>query len=661
MSCVKSLPICLSIKKTNNLIVVRRTLLWLSERESQCERSLPVILSWNIPRLPSLQIRFLAAVFLLFASADAALSQIENLASAEKPLYAESQIFALVIGQGNYGGFGNLDEAKRSAQLVARHFGRINQAGQNRHIQIVLPAEAGNRPDHDELKEKIQRFVSLTQQQIDPAKQAVVLVYFIGHGLADGLSRFVFLLPEAVYDAGPLPRDLVKLSERTIDIAWLGEQLSEISDKVILLIDSCRPHQNEDQQFLRYWGELFKQDTKGIKGVFDVLQLLSGTAGTFPVIFSSADGMPAESLEYANGNEAERLGPLAIRLDLLLKEVERRGESLTYNDFLARLQTPATLASGKQVRGFSKYQGSSNEADFLLISPKQSVLKLRSVPYKKESRTPTLPAGPPTSASSSEFISKLNQMPFAGLLDFACLNSSQRCFLLDDETLWQWTPPQGKRVALKKNLLFPQIGATANGRLYLYTTETHEISLVGGSGLNRVVAKDIYLGFFGQSVEPDSLLVVEEDATIGTEDKIHRLTGSKLELVASIDTTNIGDLVEWRRGTFFYTVPAQGEIYQFSNGSATRFCANLRQSDALTFNDQYLFCLDQTGSILYRIDWQGQVAETWLRTERPTPDGPLPRNLDVRGFRAATADALYWLEGSYLMQINLNRIRWSLR
>jgi hypothetical protein len=185
--------------------------------------------------------------------------------------------------------------------------------------------------------------------------------------------------------------------------------------------------------------------------------------------------------------------------------------------------------------------------------------------------------------------------------------------------------------------------------------------MMRGSSQFVVIAEEIFLGFFGQGYQNRSLLAIEKDATVGTKDKVYRLNGNSLKLIATLDTTNISDMVEWRPNQFYYAIPNDGTIYKLEDGRNIPFRSDLSKPALLAATDEYLYCMDQSGQFLYRLDTQGNLSKTMLSKTEGERSEALLRNLDARGFRVVSPNILYWVEGTFLLEMDLAQARWKQR
>jgi hypothetical protein len=176
------------------------------------------------------------AVFMSMPS-DAAQS---HRASGGGSLRPGCQVFGLIVGQSLRPGLlsdkARAKDGKDSQELVTSNLRRLASTP----ADIKLIQQAPNHPmTRQEIIDAVEQFVKYCRQRINPRLESVVFFYYFGHGVANGISGANFLVPNAALDS-PAPEDPAKLAEHFVDIAWVKEQLGELSDHVVLLIDACR-------------------------------------------------------------------------------------------------------------------------------------------------------------------------------------------------------------------------------------------------------------------------------------------------------------------------------------------------------------------------------------------------------------------------------------
>ncbi|MGB7284753.1 MAG: hypothetical protein WBE13_20975, partial [Candidatus Acidiferrum sp.] len=131
-----------------------------------------------------------------------------NVASKVSRLYSNFDIFGLVISTGNYPSLskragGELPDAVRTGEGVATDLRRLVSPSQANHIQVISSNEVSpasfdptRRLSKSDILQGIHNFREYVRKNSDPNKQTLIVFYYFGHGLADGMSKSVFLVPE---------------------------------------------------------------------------------------------------------------------------------------------------------------------------------------------------------------------------------------------------------------------------------------------------------------------------------------------------------------------------------------------------------------------------------------------------------------------------------
>jgi hypothetical protein len=191
-------------------------------------------------------------------------------------LYSNFDIFGLVISLGNYPSQskragGELPDAVRTGEEVAADLRRLVAPSQANHIQVISSNEVSpktfdptRRLSRSDIMQGLADFRNYVKQNSDPKKQSLVVLYYFGHGLADGMSKSVFFVPEQFVDDEA--KRISEISDRLIDVAEVTRQFSDISDHSLFLIDACRAYKDQAKELIEQWKKTVKQgsDVGGI-------------------------------------------------------------------------------------------------------------------------------------------------------------------------------------------------------------------------------------------------------------------------------------------------------------------------------------------------------------------------------------------------------------
>jgi hypothetical protein len=278
------------------------------------------------------------------------IDDIARLRDAGARLGSKYQIFVLTIGLGNYSAA--LPGARDSATRVAdRLLPFIRSQGGTLSSLVSSPGE-GPRVGKDQILKTVNDFVRKSEQRVDATKPRMTIFYYFGHGVAEGLGRAAFMAPED-YALRPNERVLDSV-ERLVDVGEVLEALKPLSDRTIVLIDSCRKHEHEDEELIQAWKGL-GQNESNMRDILGAIQFSSGNMGPSVVFFGSQDGTPAPVVRVPWSNND--VGPLAARLEGVLDTVAGAGASLTPAEFVDQMERSAPsdelYGSAIQVRGYT--------------------------------------------------------------------------------------------------------------------------------------------------------------------------------------------------------------------------------------------------------------------------------------------------------------------
>jgi hypothetical protein len=598
------------------------------------------------------------------------LQELKQSARAQR-LHSRFRVFALAIGQGNYPygserTGGELPGAIASANLVANN---LRQLASHEDIQTLASRETSSgdfdtrrRLTKAELEARIDQFIDFVRSRSQPGEEVAIIYYYFGHGLAEGISRSVYLVPEAFKDDAS--KNIADVSNELISVAGLRERFLAVTDNLVFLIDSCRSHRQEDKELLRIWSLALGQNRDNIASIVDALQFMSGIYGPSPILFGSADGLFAATVQYATPSGMAAVGPVAARLDLLFKATQRAKASVTPVAFVRSMQEPAALSEAKavDVRAYTALRD-----DFLkdlpaitLVGTSPTSIAMRRTPYQPPVLRPSpsleLPDKPPPSGVLAR---KLNVQPLDGLSDFARLPDGSY-FLLDSKwNLWKWPGDGRPRTLVRKELHFPQLGSSAAGDVYLNLSDDHTLHLSVNGGEFRLLRRDSYPKLVGQSCDPRSALLVDDDNTVGTKDDILRLQRKKQpEKIGAIDASGVFDVIEFPKDVLVYTTGDDRTIYRHARGESKPWITNLSQPSVLTASQDHLYCIERSGPRLYRV---GKDAKTEVVDLRDTGIfNESARDEDCRGFHAIGKEIVLILSGTGIYELDLKTARWEL-
>lgn len=583
------------------------------------------------------------------------------------------QVFGLIIGQGNYHGTsdrvgGTLPGAAASAEIVARRLKDLQPAGQDNNVQMLTSRKGlvdfdKSKPlTKAELTQRVASFVRHVKEKADPTKQSLIVFYYFGHGLADEKLHTIYLVPENFKDEPKSPP--IELEDGLISVAWVRDELLKASETVLLLVDACRELNGPDEldRLRANWGAVPIKPPVPVNDTLDVIKFMSGLYGPSPMLFGSEDGTNAPVVPTTFNNREEEVGPVALRLHLLFDSLTNGKGTLGLGEFISGLTEPVdiTLKNGQKLKAHTALR-----KDFLeelpptpFISTSQQQIASRTNPPVRP-ETESVDARASKVPSSGIAVRKLNSVPLPALKDFVYLPQRNTFYLLDDnDNILQWIVGDRATTMVRKDeeISLPIIGGSPAGSIYLSRSDTHELFIFDQPTQPKLIKKELYLGFFGQTYQSQSILAVEQDATIGTSDSVYRLTGPNLEPLATFDTTDVFDVVEWQRGQLYYTDPKSGTIYKWQQGESKVLKTGLEEPAMLSVTDDFLFCLSQSRKLLYRLDTKGNLSRLVLPELEP---GAKETNLNLRAFRVISPSIVLLASGLNILELDIKNADWQ--
>ena len=130
-------------------------------------------------------------------------------------------------------GFESLPGANASARLVADILTRGGAAG-----GIVLTSGQGAYIDRADFMQALAAVVA----QLKAARPAnpLLVVYFVGHGISEGIAWNHFSVPSNFVYGAPLDRlDIEMMARHTIHAAGVADQIEKLGVPYLLLLDTC--------------------------------------------------------------------------------------------------------------------------------------------------------------------------------------------------------------------------------------------------------------------------------------------------------------------------------------------------------------------------------------------------------------------------------------
>jgi hypothetical protein len=328
-------------------------------------------------------------------------------------LYTGFDVYGLAIGLGNYpissaraGGL--LPDAAATSEYVAKAWRRLLPPAAASRIRTITSEELSpgrfdptRRLSRRDLLSSIDEFVADVERVADPRRETLVFFYFFGHGVADGISKSVFLVPETFVDDPN--KKVAELAGQLIAIGDVAKKLAALTDRVIIFVDACRSHNNEAKQLVDSWRTDMRQDAQNLSNILDAIQFASGIFGPATIFFASEDGVAAPTVRLPNERLQSGTGPLAATLAAVTDEVATTGARLNLAQFIARITTPRMLgepAARVQGHTFLRDRERDKFPDLPIISTDEQPSALRKQPFR-----------PPGDGLESRLVAPLPRVP----------------------------------------------------------------------------------------------------------------------------------------------------------------------------------------------------------------------------------------------------------
>lgn len=246
-----------------------------------------------------------------------------------------AQVYFVAVGSSWYAapagpgerGLGKLPGGNKSARVIA---GLLNRGGAR--FGVVLTSGDGQFISLADIRSAIDRTVKAMRE--DRPAAPLLVFYFAGHGISDGVAWNHFSLPGTfVYrgDASQLHVD--QLAGKTLHAASLADDLDKLKVPYLVLLDTC------------YEGKEARFDSPVLTGA--AVESLRATAGVLrfvnefhqesPVIFSTEPGTVVSTAPDSTDPKADPIGPLARRATIVFDESRRTGHDLSLGAFVKRM------------------------------------------------------------------------------------------------------------------------------------------------------------------------------------------------------------------------------------------------------------------------------------------------------------------------------------
>ena len=258
--------------------------------------------------------------------------------AAARALY---DTYVLAVGSSNYAiskkpevehTFSSIDGANHSAELVAD---RLSHGGAR--YSLVLTSSFGGYVSLADIEAALHQVTARLEQ--DRPQRPLIVVYFAGHGMAEGVGWNHFSIPgDFAYTGNAASLDPVDLADHTLHAGGLGDELDKLHIPYLVMLDTCsegKPAEFDSPV-------LTPRATENLTGVAAAVRVLNEFRQESPVIFSAEPGDFAETVPDPTDPDprADAIAPLARRLVLLLDPAVQAGRQISLGEVVRGLSSP---------------------------------------------------------------------------------------------------------------------------------------------------------------------------------------------------------------------------------------------------------------------------------------------------------------------------------
>jgi hypothetical protein len=266
-----------------------------------------------------------------------AFSSLVTLSTAEEPF----RLYFIAVGSTIYlkppssdlHGFRELDGMNTSARLVADRlqrsgaiFGVLLTSNVDRRLAVGLP----------DIKAAIERIRSELQKV--PVKDVLLVFYFAGHGISEGIAWNHFSVPGNLVFRGAIgDLSIDELALKTLRAASLVDDLEQLGVRYVVLLDNC--YEGTETSFESPF--LTGQAIKNLSDTSTTLKFINEFHQGNPVLFSTKPGTAVKPVKDPTDPHSV-VGRLARRLVLTIDDAARSHGVVSLADFVHSM-TSSTL------------------------------------------------------------------------------------------------------------------------------------------------------------------------------------------------------------------------------------------------------------------------------------------------------------------------------
>lgn len=252
----------------------------------------------------------------------------------------EYDIYYLSVGSGDYvavpeseqsrgvNGFGRLPSANKSAVTVARLW---QEAGSP--YGITLTSDPAHLVTRDNVIDALRSLLSTVRSS--GSAHPLIVYYFAGHGVSEGLGWNHFSIPGDFTFQGPLvPLRVSDFGARALYTGDIYDELEQSGIPFIMILDNC-----QEGKAQRFQEPVLSPETNAtFDTVLRAVAILNQFREPDAVLFSTPPGTVVSDVsDPMDPQSSISVAPLARRLMILFQDIGRRQESLALPDLITRL------------------------------------------------------------------------------------------------------------------------------------------------------------------------------------------------------------------------------------------------------------------------------------------------------------------------------------
>jgi hypothetical protein len=520
------------------------------------------------------------------------------------PDHSQFQILGLIVAQGNYRQGnrwyqGRLEGVHENAKIVENSL--LPLTGKDGGLATLVTAKTGSgiiRRDHFITKQQIENAIydlqSTAAENFDPNRPSLIVFYYFGHGLSEKAHGDVWLIPEA-YRPPKIPDDatptdaLSEIIDRTVSLGWVIEQLSKVSDRVLILADACRDGDPDAREINLNDIDFLPTEISNLyQDVQKIFRFMTGLDGPHPVLLGGRPGEKVWTVDY----QGVKVGPVALRLYTFWDQWGIHPKSLTLREFIEEIERPA----GKmKVRAYTELKPRFRDTmpTWLLACPKRCDPVHRLKPFKIDWKPqPT----PQPSGVRVQVLARVDDLD-----DIAVDQKKGAVFLCRASgisTINALGAVSDPKYGDPDFGFMGSIAFDSNGSLLLASESDNRLERISGE-VRTTVAEEKFVTRLRLNPHTNRVIAVSDDATVGTPDPVYLVGDSLVQITNEFDLTSAEDVIEIEPGSLMWCDDA-GKIWHGQVGQKARLFAELEEPTALAVGEHHLLVLAMGGKRLYR-------------------------------------------------------------